>query len=89
MSPNQRKFPASDLLPGHIYHVTTAFKDYDGTLHPVGESWRFIDKSFLPYEDGLTLNVDRNGQQVSIRLQWRYESQGQIIDDFSDYVEET
>jgi len=57
-------------------------------IHPVGERWRFVGKNFLPYEDGLTLLVQQNGMEVSIRLQWRDETQGPIIDDFSDYVEE-
>jgi hypothetical protein len=47
-----------------------------------------VEKNFLPYEDGLTLNVELHGKIVSIRLQWRDEAQGLITDDFSDYVEE-
>jgi hypothetical protein len=68
--------------------VITTFKDYDGIIHPVGESWRFVAKDFLPYDDGLTLYVERDGQNVPLRLQWRAETQGQIIDSFSDFVEE-
>lgn len=88
MSLPKRKFTAADLLPGQTYRVVAAFRDYDGIVHPVGEHWRFIGKNFLPYEDGLTLLVERNGQTMSLRLQWRDESQGRIIDDFSDYVED-
>ncbi|MEW6401359.1 MAG: DUF3601 domain-containing protein [Chloroflexota bacterium] len=87
MSPT-RKFTAADLVPGQTYRVLAAFKDYDGMLHPIGETWRFVQKNFLPYEDGLTLFVERDGQHVSIRLQWRDEAQGQIIDNFSDFVSE-
>jgi len=47
-----------------------------------------VGKDFLPYEDGLTLYVEKNGQAVPFRLQWRAETQGQIIDEFSDFVEE-
>jgi hypothetical protein len=87
MSFSKRNFTAADLVPGQEYRVITEFKDYDGIIHPVGERWGFVEKNFLPYEDGLTLIVKRNGQTVSIRLQWRTETQGQIIDHFSDFVE--
>lgn len=70
------------------YKVIKEFQDYDGILHPVGEHWRFVQKDFLPYEDGLTVFVERDGQNKSIRLQWRDETRGRIIDDFSGYAEE-
>ena len=88
MSLPKRKFNASDLSPGQTYRVIAAFKDYDGITHPVGESWRFVRQSFLPYEDGLTLHVESAGQASSFRLQWRTESQAEIIDNFSDFVME-
>lgn len=81
-------FTASDLTPGKTYRVVTAFADYDGLPHAVGESWRFLEKNFVPYEDGLTLLVERDGQQASLRLQWREETQANIIDNFSDFVVE-
>ena len=84
----KRKFTATDLIPEQTYRVITAFKDYDGSTHPIGETWRFVEKNFLPYEDGLSLFVEMNGQNTSIRLQWRTESQGEIIDSFSNFVEE-
>ena len=88
MSSLNRKFTATDLAPGETYRVTVAFKDYDGVMHPVGEYWHFVKKNFLPYEDGLTLFIERDGQENSFRLQWRAESQGQVIDNFSDFVAE-
>jgi Domain of unknown function (DUF3601) len=88
MSLPKRKFTAADLVSGRTYRVIKTFTDYDGTVHPVDESWRFVKKSFLPYEDGLSLFVERNKQNVLFRLQWRAESQGQIIDNFSDFVTE-
>ena len=88
MSFSKRKFTAADLVPGKTYTVFTAFEDYDGITHRIGEHWRFVEKNFLPYEDGLTLIVERNGQTAPFRLQWREEAQGQIIDNFSDFVEE-
>ena len=84
----KRKFNAINLVPGQTYQVVTPFKDYDRVTHPVGERWRFVKKSFLPYEDGLTLFVEQNGQDISFRLQWRAEEQVQIIEKFSDFVEE-
>jgi hypothetical protein len=78
---------ASNLAPGSIYQVKRPFTDYDGVLHPVGETWRFLEKGFLPAEDGLTLHVEQDGQQWFIRLQWRKETQAEIIEHFSDYVE--
>ena len=88
MSLPKRKFTAADLVPGQTYRVITTFTDYDGIIHPIGEGWRFVGKNFLPYEDGLSLFVESNGQNVSFRLQWREEAQGEIIDNFSDFVEE-
>ena len=88
MTPSQRKFNAADLIKGKSYKVTKAFEDYDGITHSVGESWCFVGKDFLPYEDGLSLHVERNGQNVTLRLQWRAETQGELIDNFSDFVEE-
>lgn len=81
------KFTASDLTPGQFYRVIKPFQDYDAITHPVGEQWRFGRKSFLPYEDGLSLFVEMNGRQIIFRMQWRPETQGLIIDHFSDYVE--
>jgi hypothetical protein len=85
---SKRIFTASQLTPGRTYRLTAPFVDFDGITHPVGESWRFLGKDFLPYEDGLTLFVERDGKQVWLRLQWRRETQGDVIDHFSDYVEE-
>jgi Domain of unknown function (DUF3601) len=84
----KRKFTAADLVPGRIYSVVAPFKDFDGAIHPIGERWHFIEKNFLPYEDGLSLFIELNGQKLQVRLQWRAETQGRIIDDFSDYVNE-
>jgi hypothetical protein len=51
-----------------------------------GEAWRFESKAFLPHDDGLTLIVVQDGVQRPIRLQWTPEAQGQIIQDFGQYV---
>jgi hypothetical protein len=85
---SRRKFTAADLTPGKDYRVARGFVDYDQTLHPIGEIWRFLAKDFLPYDDGLTLHVERDGRKSVLRLQWRAETQGEIIDSFSDFVDE-
>jgi hypothetical protein len=84
----KRKFTGFELIPGKTYRVTTAFVDHDGLRHPVGETWRFVSHNFVPYHDGLTLFVEREGQQESCRMECRNESQGPIVSAFSDFVEE-
>jgi hypothetical protein len=86
-SPGQ-EFTASDLMPGKQYCVIKEFTDYHGTVHPIGESWQFMEKHFLPYDDGLTLHCARDEQEVRVYLQWRKETQGEIIDNFHTYVQE-
>jgi hypothetical protein len=88
MSLPKRKFTASELIPGRTYRVIKTFKDFDRIIHSAGETWRFIEKSFLPYDDGLSLFVERDGQRLQYRLQRREEAQGQVMDAFSDFVEE-
>jgi len=88
MSLPKRKFTAAELTPGQTYRVIKTFKDFDQITHSVGETWQFIEKNFLPYDDGLSLFVERNGQRIQYRLQWREDAQGEIIDNFSEFVEE-
>jgi hypothetical protein len=88
MSLFKRKFTAVELIPQRIYLVIKEFEDFDGALHRIGETWTFVEKNFLPYDDGLSLFVEKDGQRVQFRFQWREESQAGVIDNFSDYVEE-
>lgn len=83
----ESKYPASELVPGKTYRVVAQFVDYHGQIHPVGETWRFTRKNFLPYEDGLSLFVEMNGKEIQIDLQWRAESQAEIIENFWTMVE--
>ncbi len=76
----------TDLMPGQTYQVIEPFTNYDGLLHPAGETWRLIEQHFLPYEDGVSLLVEKDGQPVWFRLQWREEAQGEILDHFTRYV---
>jgi hypothetical protein len=86
MAPTRPAFTASNLLPGQTYRVKNPFIDYDGRLHPVGETWLYSGKSFSPHDDGLTLWIEQNGQAGSIRLEWLPATQAQVIEHFSEYV---
>ena len=75
------------LVAGRRYRVARAFTDYDKFLHPVGESWIFLGKHFSPYDDGLSLFVSLDGAgEWHIRLSWRPDDQGPIIDSLGDYL---
>jgi hypothetical protein len=88
-SPSRKsKFSAYELEPQSTYRVVVAFADYDNRTHPVGERWKFLRKSFLPYEDGLSLFVEQEGRVTHIRLQCRDEAQNSIVQAFSDFVAE-
>jgi hypothetical protein len=78
---------AANLIPGVTYRVIAPFTDYDGNIHPAGETWKFISKNFMPFDDGLTLFIEQNGQPGSIRLQWQEAAQAHIIEQFARYVE--
>jgi hypothetical protein len=84
----RRKFAGSELIAGKTYRVIKTFVDYDDISHDVGESWGFVGHNFLPYDDGLTLFVERDGRPHTFRLQWRAETQGHIVAAFSEFVEE-
>jgi hypothetical protein len=84
-SMGQREF--QHLRVGGMYTVSGQFKDFDGDTHPVGETWQFLGHSFLPYEDGLSLFVSPDGtSEWHIRLQWRPEGQGEVVDNLSRYI---
>ena len=76
-----RKFKL--LIVGRRYAVIAPFIDYDGRTRQLGETFTYLGHNFLPYEDGLTLNIDPGG---SIRLQWRSEAQGEVIDALERYI---
>jgi len=81
--------PAGDFLHlkvGRRYVVAKPFRDYDGVVRYPGEGGVFEGYDFLPYEDGLTLNLTPD---AGIRLQWRPEAQGEIVDNLADYLVET
>src|SRR3954454_5619493 len=72
---------------GRSYVVVAAFTDHDGDAHRPGERWIFLGSSFQPHDDGLSLFVSLDGdREWQIRLQWRAEEQGAIIDRLEDYL---
>jgi hypothetical protein len=70
--------------------VTAGLEDALYDLHEPGDVWIYRGHSFLPYEDGLTLWIEPTGQKThsSIHLQWRPESQADIVDRLQEYIEE-
>jgi hypothetical protein len=68
------------------YVVVRAFRDFDSGEHLEGERWTFIGSSFLPYDDGLSLFAVIDGVERQVRMQWRDEEQGPIIDNLKDYL---
>jgi uncharacterized protein DUF3601 len=76
------------LRVGQAYRVARPFTDHDGDLHPAGERWTYVGHNFVPYHDGLSLFVSLDGaQEWQIRLSWRPEDQGDVIDALGDYLE--
>jgi hypothetical protein len=71
---------------GATYEVTQAFVDFDGDNHPVGERWRFVGASYLPYDNGLSLFVQTAEGEWHIRMQLIAEEQGDIWGEFEEYV---
>ena len=79
--------PFAHLWPERDYVVVKAFRDFDGGTHELGESWTFIGSSFLPYDDGLSLFAVIDGQRRQVRMQWRDDQQGPVIDNLKDYLQ--
>ena len=79
--------PFGPFRVGQGYEVVHAFTDFDGDEHPPGESWTYLGHNFVPYEDGLCLFVTMDGEREwNLRMCWRPEDQGPVIDHFKDYV---
>ena len=79
--------PFRHLSPGDRYRVIREFVDFDGGVHAEGEQWTFVTHNLLPYDDGLSLFVvTDDGEERQIRMQWRSEEQGEIIDRIGDYI---
>ena len=81
-------FSAFQLKPGSLYRVKLSFVDDTRGVHPVGETWRYESRDFIPYHAGLRLNVIDAGGRRPIYLQDYPEAQGEIVRQFSEYIEE-
>lgn len=77
----------SNLKAGRHYRVIKEFKDFDGRLHETGETWIFEKTNYVPYHSGLSLFVIENGQSVMYRFQDTDDEQGELLNDFMNYVE--
>jgi hypothetical protein len=79
----------SFLTAGRRYRVVQRFADYDGVIHPEHEEWIFLGYSYLPYESGMSFFVSLDGvHEWHIRLQWRPEEQGEVLDHLDNYLGE-
>ncbi|BCW88867.1 hypothetical protein sos41_20110 [Alphaproteobacteria bacterium SO-S41] len=77
--------PYRHLQPGHAYRVAAEFTDYDGDVHPAGESWTYLSKNYLPYDGGLSLFVSLDGmQEWHIRMQ--DQDQAEILHHLDSYI---
>lgn len=75
------------LRAGRKYRVIREFRDYDHQLHAVGETWEFCGFNFVPYDDGMSFFVSPDGKQEwHLRLQWRPEGQGAVLDNLAEYI---
>ena len=76
------------LHAGDYVQVVKTFKDYYGFTHQTGEKFYFACAYFLPYEDGYTLFASKDKINIlSIFLQNRPETQGNICRNLKDYFE--
>ena len=75
------------LKYGEWCTVIQEFTDFDGKVHPAGETWIFRGTNFVPYEDGMSFYISPDGERtVHMRLQWRPEEQGEVLDHLERYV---
>ena len=79
------KEPFKHLIPRKLFTIVKPFVDYDGIIHQKGGVYTFVGSDFLPYDDGLTLRFTSEGSAVTFRLQWRAETQMEIIENLEDY----
>jgi hypothetical protein len=79
--------PHGPLIPGQRYRVIKQFIDNDKGVHEIGEEWIFLGSNFVPYDDGMSFFVSRDGiHELQIGLQWRREEQADILDNTAQYL---
>lgn len=75
------------MKAGESYRVAQAFTDYDKFDHPIGEEWEFLGSAFLPYDDGYSLFVSKDGEREwMLRVQDREDEQAELIRNFENFV---
>ena len=79
------------FVVGGRYVVLKTFGDYDGDEIAAGSRFTVTAIAFLPYEDGLTLDVTfaspgARKRLFVLRLQDRPEAQAAIIDPAGGYI---
>ena len=80
--------PYQMLQPGQRYAVVRDLTDFDGHVHPVGETWTYLTQSFIPYHDGLSLFVSLDGtREWQIPLQLIREEQAGIASQLASYIQ--
>ena len=70
----------SGLVPGHRYQAARAFEDHYGNAFAAGQALTFIDRSFLPHDDGHTLRFEEQTMWI--------QGGTQIHEDFGLYLVE-
>jgi hypothetical protein len=69
LHPANRGHTYHHLTAGTCYTVVQQFIDFDGDLHPQGETWVFQGYAVAPRDDGLSLFVSLNPEdEWHIRL---------------------
>jgi hypothetical protein len=77
----QNQAPYRHLMPGRRYQIGEPFPDFDHIERTPGTVLTFRGWSFLPYDDGLSLDFESvDGDPIQIRLQLRPEAQ-EVVDD--------
>jgi hypothetical protein len=57
------------LRPDERYRVVRDFSDFDGAVHPAGESWRYLGYTYAVYDSGVSLFVsldDKREWQIAL-----------------------
>jgi hypothetical protein len=75
------------LDPGTRYQVVVPFTDYDGVLHPPGETWTYLGHNYHRFDNGLSLFVSLDGvHQWHIRMWNDPDGQQAILDALDTYL---
>lgn len=79
--------PTGPLQLDRTYRVKRPFTDFDGRLHEIGETWKFVGSNYSHYDEGLSLFVQTSEGEWHIRLGLHPDAQSAVWADFAAYVE--